>query len=129
MRLAAMRPLLRPALALLVLAAAAQALAADAAPDALKQAFGNTIVSTYPDGRTGLLWLKADGTYTAKGRRRTDSSGTWSVKSSQVCLKQLKPVHAPFSYCTPLPSSDTWTAKAVTGEKITVRLVHGVQVN
>lgn len=121
--------LLRAGLALAALAIAAPALAADASPDAVKQAFGNTIVSTYPDGRTALLWLKADGSYTAKGRRRTDSSGTWTVKKSEVCLKQLKPVHAPFSYCTALPSSDTWTAKAVTGEKITVKVVKGEDVS
>lgn len=100
-------------------------LAADA-PEALKRAFGNTIVSTYPDGRTGLLWLKADGSYTAKGRRRTPSSGTWSVKGERICLKQTKPSRGPFSYCTALPSGESWSARAVTGERITVKLHKGV---
>lgn len=98
-----------------------------AAPDSpLKPAFGNTVVSTYPDGRTALLWLKPDGSYTAKGRHRTASGGTWTVKAARVCLKQLKPMRAPFSYCTPLPSGRTWKAKAVTGEPITVRIAHGI---
>lgn len=97
-------------------------------PAELGKAFGNTVVSTYPDGRTALLWLKRDGTYDAKGRRRTPSSGTWALKGGKICLKQLKPMRAPFSYCTPLPSGETWKAKAVTGEPITVKVVAGVAV-
>jgi hypothetical protein len=97
-------------------------------PAELGKAFGNTVVSTYPDGRTALLWLKRDGAYDAKGRRRTPSSGTWALKGGKVCLKQLRPMHAPFNYCTPLPSGDTWKARAVTGEPITVRIVPGVAV-
>jgi hypothetical protein len=101
--------------------------AADAeAASPLARAFGNTVVSTYPDGRTGLLWLKPDGTYAAKGRRRTPSNGTWSLKGAKVCLKQIKPIRAPFSYCTGLPSGESWSAKAVTGEPIRVRIARGV---
>lgn len=113
--------------ALVLTMAVAGAAFAVAPADALKPAFGNTIVSTYPDGRTGLLWIKADGTYTAKGRRRTASNGTWSLnKAGRVCLKQLRPSRGPFSYCTPVPSGETWTARAVTGERIQVRVVPGV---
>jgi hypothetical protein len=101
------------------------AAAAAPVPAELGKAFGNTVVSTYPDGRTGLLWLKRDGTYDAKGRRRTPSSGTWSLKGGKVCLKQLKPMRAPFNYCTGLPSGSSWKAKAVTGEPITVKIVAG----
>ena len=105
-------------------AAPMAALAAQASP--LERAFGNTVVSAYPDGRTGLLWLKKDGTYTAKGRRRTDSSGSWSLKGDKLCLKQSRPTAAPFRYCTGLPSGESWKAKAVTGEPITVRIVKGI---
>lgn len=97
-----------------------------AAASPLDRAFGNTVVSTYPDGRTALLWLKADGGYTAKGRRRTPSSGTWSLKGGKVCLKQIKPMRAPFSYCTALPSGESWSAKAVTGEPIRVKIARGI---
>ncbi len=113
-----------PLLTVALLAAPVAALAADAAP--LERAFGNTVVSTYPDGRTALLWLKKDGTYTAKGRHRTPSSGSWSLKAEKVCLKQAKPRAVPFRYCTALPSGASWKAKAVTGEPITVRIVKGV---
>jgi hypothetical protein len=100
-----------------------------AAPSpSLEAAFGNTILSTYPDGRTAELWLQPGGDYTARGRRGDRSSGHWKVNGGKLCLKQSRPFPAPFNYCTRIPSSDfrtTWTARAVTGEKLRVRLVQG----
>lgn len=101
--------------------------AALAAPD-VSVAFGNTVVSTYPDGRKAHLRMNADGTYTATGRRGKPSSGTWAIKGEKVCLKQKKPTAAPFTYCTTAPSGGlgtSWKAKAVTGEPITVTVVKG----
>jgi hypothetical protein len=99
----------------------------------LEMAFGSTIVSTYPDGRQAELWLKRDGTYDMEGRRHDRSSGTWQVKADdqqgqKLCFKQHKPFPAPFSYCTPAPQdiNRPWNAKAVTGEAVSVRLVHGI---
>lgn len=121
-----MKPLI-PGL-LLALTVPTVVVAASAARSPVEAAFGNTVVSTYPDGRTGLLWLKRDGTYTAKGRRRTDSSGRWTMKGPQVCLKQARPVKVPMSYCTVIPENAVgaaWDAKAVTGEAIRVKIVRG----
>lgn len=119
---------LAPALMAFALAAPLPAAAQPSAarPD-VSAAFGNTVVSTYPDGRKGHLWINADGTYAATGRRKKPSSGTWSVKGAKICLKQKKPSAAPFSYCTTAPvGAESWTAKAITGEKITVRIVPGI---
>ena len=101
--------------------------AAIAAPEekGMKAAFEGTITSTYPDGRKGHLWLSADGTYQAAGRKGDRSSGHWSVKGEKVCLHQSKPLPVPFQYCTPKPTSDHWTAKAVSGEPIKVSLTSG----
>lgn len=99
-----------------------------AAPSPVAEAFNNTIVSTYPDGRTGELWLQPGGGYTARGRRGDASSGHWKVKDGKLCLNQSRPIPAPFSYCTPIPGggmNTAWSAKAVTGEAIQVRLVKG----
>jgi hypothetical protein len=101
---------------------------ARADPSLVEKAFGNTIVSTYPDGRTAELWLKPDGSYTAEGRRHDPSRGHWRIKGNRLCLSQVRPIPSPFSYCTAIPSTGmgrAWPAKAVTGERITVRLVHG----
>jgi hypothetical protein len=95
-------------------------------PPVIQKAFGNTILSTYPDNRTAKLWLEPSGSYTAMGRRGDRSSGHWKVEADKLCLKQERPWAPPFfRYCTPIPSQDQWTTKAVTGETIQVRLVEG----
>ena len=118
-------------IAAIALPLAGTALAKDRAPDrtaSVEAAFGSTIVSTYPDKRTAELWLARDGTYTAEGRRHDPSRGHWSVKGEKLCLKQVRPVPVPFSFCTPIPSAgmgQAWPAKAATGEAITVKVVKG----
>ena len=89
---------------LLAAALALAAAPAAAAPSPVSPAFGGTLVSTYPDGRTGELWLHPDGDYTAKGRRGDPSSGRWKIKDGKLCLHQSHPFAPPFSYCTPIPT-------------------------
>lgn len=111
--------------ALAVLAAPAAALAAPQ----MEAVFGNTIVSTYPDGRTAYLWLKADGTYSLLNRKRETSGGAWALKGERVCLRQSTPMPMPITYCTPAPEGDgaaPWPAKALTGEKVFLKVVKGI---
>jgi hypothetical protein len=106
--------------------AASAAMAQDLSP--LAQTFGNTVVSTYPDGRQAELWLQPDGRYTAEGRRSDASSGHWKIKDGKLCLSQSSPIPSPFTYCTAIPAmrmGASWTAKAVTGEQIRVKVVKG----
>ena len=117
-------------LALLLLASPLPSPVAANPADRLKVAFGNTVVSTYPDGRMGKLWLKPDGSYSGAGRRNTPSSGKWSLKGDKICLKQQKPMAGPFSYCTDVPTGGIgteWPSRAVTGEKTRVMVVSGIQ--
>lgn len=126
-------PRLSPVSAALGLAAAlAQPTAAKAAdfdPNVVVQkAFGNTIVSTYPDGRKAELWLKANGSYTGRGRYGETCSGKWRISGRKLCLRQSSPFPAPFHFCTPIPRDGmrtSWIAKAVTGEMLRVDLVKG----
>ena len=126
-------------LATILAASAATARAEDEAMAAtrdarLEKAFGSTIVSTYPDGRQAELWLKRDGSYESEGRRHDRSDGVWQIKGDdkqgrKLCMKQRHPFPAPFSFCTPVPEGGVdrpWTAKAFTGEQVSVRLVRGV---
>jgi hypothetical protein len=95
----------------------------------VEKAFGSTIVSTYPDGRQGELWLQRDGSYTASGRRLNMSDGSWQIKGDKLCLKQRRPIPAPFSFCTPIPTSGLdkpWEGRAYTGERISIRVVKGL---
>lgn len=97
--------------------------AADLAP-----AIGNTLLSTYPDGRTARLWLQAGGRYEGQGRRGGMNAGVWRVRDGQVCFSQRRPLPIPGSFCTPIVRGGVgtrWTAKAVTGETIRVELVAG----
>jgi hypothetical protein len=94
----------------------------------LDAAFANTIVSTYPDGKTAKLWLQPGGVYTAEGRYHEPTNGRWHVENDKLCLKQTHPFAFGFVYCTLLSkftSGTTWTSKAVTGETIQIRLVQG----
>ena len=95
----------------------------------LAPAFGNSLVSTYPDGRVSKLWLDPDGTFNGMNRKGQPNSGKWTVAKDRLCMKQYKPFFYPFSYCTPMPTSvdamSGWKAKAPTGEPITVRLAKG----
>jgi hypothetical protein len=110
-------------------AGAGQAAEPDNRDAMLEQAFGSTIVSTYPDGRQAELWLQRDGTYAASGRRQDRSNGHWQIKGEKLCLKQQKPFGIPFAYCTAVPADGldkTWTGKAPTGEPITIKVVRGL---
>ena len=121
--------MLRPLIvSTVLLCTAAPALAksdASSADASLAPAFRGTIISTYPDGRKGKLWLSQDGSYAAAGRKGDKSSGHWTVKDDKVCLKQSSPIPTPFAFCTPKPTSTTWHAKAVSGEPITVHVQPG----
>ena len=101
---------------------------ATASPGPVQAAFGNTILSTYPDGRKAALWLRPDGEYALKGRRGDHSSGRWTIKGAKLCLRQARPFPVIFSFCSPIPTNLTagsWTAKAFTGETVQLQLVHG----
>jgi hypothetical protein len=118
--------MLRAAALLLFAAAASPAWAVDVS--ALEPAFGNTIVSTYPDGRTAKAWLNRDGTYRGTSRRGVAMAGRWSLKGDNVCFRQSRPFPAPVSWCTPVHQGGvgaTWNAKAVTGEPIRLELAPG----
>lgn len=100
-------------------------------PRGVAAAFGNTVKALYPDGKHQHIWLKSDGTWEAIGRRRTASSGKWTVKGEKVCLKQSKPIPIPIRYCTEFPSEGrvgaVWAGKAMTGEQIKLTVVPGIQ--
>jgi hypothetical protein len=115
-------------LRVLALGSLAVALTAAAEPHPmLQKAFGNTIVSTYPDNREGKLWLAPEGTYTAVGPPGDRTRGRWRIKGDTLCLRQEHPAVLPFlRYCTELPEQDAWTTRAITGETIKVRVVKGI---
>lgn len=110
------------------IAALALAIAAPASASTVQAAVGNTIVSTYPDGRTAELWLQADGAYTGKSRNGEQLGGHWTVKGDKLCMRQSRPFPIFFSFCAAIPGvglNVSWPSRAPTGEAITVRVVPG----
>jgi hypothetical protein len=115
--------------AALSLAAISPALAADAAAQ-VRPAFGNTVLSIYPDGRSQKIWMHPDGTWDGQSRRGTALAGRWNLKDGKVCMKQSKPPTLPVAYCTPFPDNTyvgvSWTSKDMSGTPIQLKVVKGM---
>lgn len=114
---------------LLSFALAAAALAvqgAGAAPANVRAAFGNTLLTIDPDGRTRKIWLEPDGTWTGLSRRGLDLAGKWKVEGDKVCLSQSKPA-LPGSLCETFPAGAKAEveAKDPGGKAVRLKLVKG----
>lgn len=109
-----------------VLAAPLAAHAAAGAPANVEAAFGNTVLTIDPDGRSRKIWLKPDGTWTGRSRRGLDLAGKWTVQGEKVCLRQSKP-RLLGSMCEKFPSEPGVSVKAKdpTGKTVQLRLVKG----
>jgi len=108
-------------------------LGAQAGEASVAAAFGNTVISAYPDGTSQKIWLHADGTWSGLSRRDAPLAGRWSIKGDKVCLRQSQPPTLPVSYCTALPASSQpgvqWTGRDVAGRSITLSLMKGMPSN
>lgn len=94
-------------------------------PANVSAAFGNTLVTVDPDGRTRQIWLKPDGTWSGRSRRGLALAGKWTVKGDRVCLTQSKP-HLIGSMCETVPrlgAADE--AGDPAGNKVRLKLVRG----
>lgn len=116
-------------MALLVAALFTAPLVASAAPApraSVDAAFGNTILTVDPDGRSRKLWLAPDGTWTGLSRRGLDLAGTWTAQDDKVCLAQSKPA-LPGRFCEKFPTDPEAVveAKDPTGKTIQLKLVKG----
>lgn len=124
-------PLPRMAAAAILLATAAAGVAGagpePTLPPGFDRVFTGALVSTYPDGLSGKLWVSPDGTFIGQGRHGGRDAGRWTLSNGRVCMVQTRPIPAPLHYCTPLPRSlaNPWPAKAATGEAITLHFVAG----
>ncbi len=100
---------------------------AQPASSKLAATFGNTILSTYPDGRSQKIWMKPDGTWTGLSRRGSALAGKWTLKGEKVCLRQTSPPTLPISFCQVLPDNAAKgiDAKDVIGRPIHLELVAG----
>ncbi|HEY4032205.1 MAG TPA: hypothetical protein VGM25_17800 [Caulobacteraceae bacterium] len=109
-----------------LIAAPLQVLAADKPSANVHAAFGNTVLTIDPDGRSRKIWLQPDGTWTGLSRRGLDLAGKWKVDGDKVCLSQSKP-SLPGSLCQTLPTDPKAEiqTKDPTGKTVRLKLVKG----
>jgi hypothetical protein len=122
------RMLIRTVLAAAVSLSALNAQASDLGRVAA--AFGNTVMSIYPDGRTQKIWLHPDGLWDGLGRDGKPLAGKWTMKGDRVCLRQTRPPTLPFSYCTAFPADPhigvTWASRDFGGTPIRLTVLKGM---
>ncbi len=99
------------------------------ATSSISAAFGNTVQTTYPDGRHQRFWLQPGGRWDAIGRRGKASSGTWTSRGEKLCFRQTRPFPLPMGYCADFPLGarvgSEWSSKDAGGTPVRVKLVKG----
>ncbi|CAN1504619.1 hypothetical protein MCEMIH16_00607 [Caulobacteraceae bacterium] len=117
-------------LSLLAATVIAASAAVPASTPGLEPAFGNTIITTYPNGKSTRTWLHRDGTYEALRSNGERTGGAWKVKGDQLCITQKRPVYVPVAFCTPIVPGGvgaSWAAKGLLGEPVRNVLAAGRQ--
>lgn len=96
--------------------------------DAMQAAFGNTVVSHYPDGDWVKHWFDRDGRYRAlfsDGRRLT---ARWAREGDRVCLNEIRPRMIISRFCTPYIEAsvgESWPGRDPLGRRVRNELVAG----
>lgn len=96
--------------------------------EAMQAAFGNTIVSHYPNGHWVKHWFDRDGGYRAQfwdGRRLT---ARWGREGDKICLNNIQPRMILSRFCTPLVEAsvgETWPGRDPLGRRVRNELVAG----
>lgn len=95
----------------------------------LSAAFGNTVISTYPDGGTVRHFFDPNGAYRALWSDGRELTGQWSLDGDRVCLSRMRPVMLPFGrFCTALVSAnigESWQSRDPLGRRVRNQLVRG----
>ncbi len=110
-------------------AIAAACVCASPASADVAAAFGNTVVSHYPDGGWVKHWFNRDGSYSAEfsdGRRIT---ATWRVEGNRVCLNGIRPSFMMISrFCSPMIEAgvgERWASRDPLGRRVQNELLRG----
>lgn len=77
------------------IAAGAALMSVPALADTWSGAYGNTIDSTYTDGRTAKVYVEADHTYSIKLPDGFVIKGTWADAGGQSCFTPTDPAPKP----------------------------------
>lgn len=94
----------------------------------INAAFGNTVVSRYPDGGWVKHWFNPDGSYAAQFSDGRRLSARWSVRGERVCLSNIRPSMLIPRVCTAMIDADvgeTWQSRDPLGRRVQNVLVAG----
>ena len=94
----------------------------------INAAFGNTVVSRYPDGGWVKHWFNPDGSYAAQFSDGRRLSARWSVRGERVCLSHIRPSMLIPRVCTEMIDADigeTWQSRDPLGRRVQNVLVAG----
>lgn len=100
-----------------------------AASAEMDDAFGNTVLSRYPDGGWVKHWFNQDGSYAAEFSDGRRLAARWRVEGERVCLNGIRPAFMMISrFCSPLIRADvgqSWTSRDPLGRRVTNVLQRG----
>jgi len=94
----------------------------------MNSAFGNTVVSRYPDGGWVKHWFNPDGTYAAQFSDGRRLAARWTVSGDRVCLTNIRPYVVVPRFCTTLIEAqvgETWHSRDPMGRRVQNVLVAG----
>ena len=94
----------------------------------MSSAFGNTVVSRYPDGGWVKHWFNPDGTYSAQFSDGRRLAARWSVSGERVCLSHMRPYMLVPRFCTTMVDASvgqTWQSRDPMGRRVQNVLVAG----
>jgi hypothetical protein len=94
----------------------------------INAAFGNTVVSRYPDGGWVKHWFDPDGSYSAQFSDGRRLAARWAVQGERVCLTHMRPNMFIPRFCTRMIEADvgeTWQSRDPLGRRVHNVLVAG----
>ncbi len=93
--------------------------------DTMENAYGNTIVITYPNGASARYHFNADNTFGLHAPDGSHVMGVYAIEGDQVCLTPNGGERACTGYVGGKNVGDTWTQTATDGSVITVTIEAG----
>lgn len=94
----------------------------------INAAFGNTVLSRYPDGGWVKHWFNPDGTYAAQFSDGRRLSARWAVRGEKLCLTNIRPNMLIPRFCTEMIDADvgeTWQSRDPLGRRVNNVLIAG----
>ncbi len=94
----------------------------------MSNAFGNTIVSHYPNGQWVKHFFEPDGRYTSQFSDGRRLSARWTAEDGRICLSGFSPRQILPRFCSRMVQvevGETWRARDPLGRTIRNELVAG----